>query len=379
MINITSPEDCCGCTGCISICPKDCINTYVDKEGFKYPKVDLSLCVDCSLCEKGCPVIQNKDLKQGSPMAVYAAVNTDEEIRLKSSSGGVFTAIAESVLEQGGIVFGAKFDKNWDVIHSYTETKEDLAHFRGSKYVQSDMVNCYKQVKEFLKTNRVVLFSGSPCQISGLRLFLRKEYTNLLCIDFICHGVPSPKAWRAYKREILTKASEIESFSFRNKDSGWKNYSVNLNRKNKSKTIEPFRSNIYMKGFLADLFLRPSCHSCPSKGGRSGADITIADYWGIDKIMPDIDDDKGCSLIIIHSGVGEAILSCLNVQKYESNIEDATRYNISYYRSVAPHKNRLKFFKLINSKKGFSKSVSICLSPSLREKLVWKLNRLIRK
>lgn len=378
MINITSPQDCCGCTACFNICPKKCINMTIDSEGFKYPKVDMSFCIDCGLCEKVCPVIENINIDI-TTAATYAAINPNERIRKESSSGGIFTAIAEKILDKRGVVFGAKFDNKWNVVHSYTESKNGLADFRGSKYVQSDLFDSYNKVKSFLKDDRLVLFSGTPCQISGLKLFLRKDYSNLICIDFICHGVPSPKAWIAYKKEMVENISNIDEISFRDKSDGWKKYSLLLKEKKRQPIKESLDINIYMKGFLSDLFLRPSCYECPSKKGLSGADITIADYWGIQHIMPEIDDDKGCSLIIINSDLGKAIFEDLSVLKYDSNIADATKYNSSYYKSVVPHKNRVKFFKLINKKNSFSKSVSICLAPSFKEKLVWKLNRLIRK
>lgn len=201
MINIIEKKDCCGCSACVSICPKHCITMSLDNEGFLYPQVDNESCIDCGLCEKVCLVLnQGKECK---PFQVYAAKNINEEIRMKSSSGGIFTLLAEQILHEGGVVFGARFNADWEVIHDYTETKEGLAAFRGSKYVQSRLGDSFCQAEHFLRQGRKVMFTGTPCQIAGLKLFLRKTYDNLLTVDFICHGVPSPGVWKKYLEELI--------------------------------------------------------------------------------------------------------------------------------------------------------------------------------
>lgn len=199
MIDIIQKQDCCGCEACVQICPKGCMCMVEDTEGFLYPQVDKSVCVNCGLCEKVCPVIHQN--KSRTPLKVYAAKNMDEEVRLKSSSGGIFTLLAESVIKRGGVVFGAKFDDEWMVVHDYTDNIEGVAAFRGSKYVQSIIGNAYRKVEQFLKSGRMVLFTGTPCQIAGLKKYLRKEYKKLLAVDLVCHGVPSPKVWQMYLEE----------------------------------------------------------------------------------------------------------------------------------------------------------------------------------
>lgn len=199
MIHITDKRDCCGCNSCVQRCPKSCIRMREDDEGFLYPEVDESVCIDCGLCEKVCPVIHQA--RENRPIVVCAAKNKSEEIRYQSSSGGVFTALANEIIREGGVVFGAGFDENWEVKHDCTETVEGLSAFRGSKYVQSRIGDSFKKAEQFLKIGRTVLFSGTPCQIAGLKRFLRKEYDNLLTVDFICHGVPSPGVWREYLKE----------------------------------------------------------------------------------------------------------------------------------------------------------------------------------
>ena len=203
MIEIKEKAFCCGCNACVQRCPKQCISMHEDEEGFLYPRVDKTICIECGLCEKVCPVINQNEPRK--PLKVYAAYNKDEKIRRESSSGGVFTAIAEQVIDEGGIVFGACFDENWEVKHDYTETKEGLKAFRGSKYVQSRIKDNYQKAEHYLKEGRKVLFSGTPCQIAGLKKYLCKEYENLLTVDFICHGVPSPKVWRMYLNETIAR------------------------------------------------------------------------------------------------------------------------------------------------------------------------------
>ena len=208
MIKIQDKSQCCGCEACRNICPKQCILMQEDKEGFLYPEVNLADCIDCGLCEIACPVLH--PAKERIPVAVCAAKHYDDNIRLASSSGGVFTFIAEQVIDEGGVVFGARFNDQWEVIHDYVETKEKLSCFRGSKYVQSRIGDTYKQVLHFLQSGRKVLFTGTSCQIVGLKLFLRKEYDNLLTVDVICHGVPSPKVWKKYLNEKQKRMLEEE-------------------------------------------------------------------------------------------------------------------------------------------------------------------------
>lgn len=211
MIHITNRQDCCGCAACAQRCPKQCISMKEDAEGFLYPTVDTEVCIDCGLCEKVCPELNSGRERQ--PQKVYAAINKDEKIRLGSSSGGVFTALAEQTIDEGGVVFGARFDENWEVVHAYTETKEGLTAFRGSKYVQSRIGNAYKDAERFLRNGRKVLFTGTPCLVMGLKLYLGRDYDNLLTVDFLCHGVPSPKAWRLYLKEEVARMCDKNSAS----------------------------------------------------------------------------------------------------------------------------------------------------------------------
>ena len=378
MINITSPKDCCGCEACAQICPKKCISMKCDSEGFLYPEVDALTCIDCGLCQKVCPIINQYDTQK--PLRVCAAKNNNETERLSSSSGGVFILIAKEVLKAGGVVFGAKFDSDFNVIHDYCETEEELCKFQGSKYVQSRIGNTYTQVKKFLTEGRKVLFSGTSCQIAGLKHFLRKEYDNLFTIDVVCHGVPSPLVWKNYlneikcakrkigKNSVFLSVNEISvdltDISFRDKTNGWKKFgfkityvasratenTVSKSYINKLTLIEPFYDNIFMKGFLQNLYLRPSCYYCAAKAGKAHSDITIADYWGIQNYYPQFDDDKGIGLVLINSEKGEQLYSSLNLDSINTAYEDGLRNNPFIERSVAVPKYRSYFWENYHKK-----------------------------
>lgn len=347
MIDIKDKKLCCGCAACVQQCPKQCISMQEDDEGFLYPRVDLSICIDCGLCEKVCPVINQG--AERNPIEVFAAVNKNDSIRMQSSSGGIFTALAEQIIQEEGVVFGARFDEKWEVKHDYTETIKGLNDFRGSKYIQSRIGDTFKQAEFFLKAGRKVMFTGTPCQIAGLRLFLRKEYENLLTVDIICHGVPSPMIWRKYLEDKTKRQGMeyIQSISFRDKGTGWKNYSFNIKYKkgDSERSFSEYASqNIFMKGFLADLYLRPSCYACPAKKLKSGSDITLGDFWGIQHIKPELDDDKGLAAIIINTKKGEATIEDLAIIKFVTNYEDIYRGNPALVKSSMLPDKRILFY-----------------------------------
>lgn len=394
MINIIQKEDCCGCSACAQRCPKQCITMQTDNEGFLYPVVDTNLCIDCGLCEKVCPIINKNEPRR--PLKVYAAINKDEDIRMQSSSGGIFTILAEKTIKDGGVVFGVKFNKNWQAVFDYTETIEGIAPFRGSKYVQATVGEAYKQAESFLKKRKKVLFSGTPCQISGLKKFLRKDYDNLLTVDIICHGVPSPKVWDRYLEETCRKLiknmsdgknsvgsakggdykSCIEAISFRSKITGWKKFSFLLklnfstfNGKNTVVFSDFFGKNNYMRAFLTDTILRPSCYLCPTKNGRSNSDITIADYWGIDSVSPSFDDDKGCGAILFNTEKGYTYYPHKDTIFHEHKLEDIVKYNSAYSVSCRPHKKRTNFFKKIDKAKDINILIEHTLRPTLKAKI----------
>lgn len=296
MIVLDSKINCCGCTACSQVCPKHCITMKMDEEGFKYPIVDTDQCVDCGLCEKVCPYLNSYPTPQEKP-ASYACKTKDDNLRAKSSSGGLFTVLATRIIHEGGVVFGAKFDAEWNVVHGYTENEDGLAAFRGSKYVQSDMGNSFSQVKEFLKAGRPVMFTGTPCQVAGLNHFLQKKYDNLFTVDFVCHCVPSPLVWRKYIEE-LQKNGKITGLTFKDKSEGWAKYGIKVCSSTNILAQGNHGENVYMKAFLSNLIVRPGCTNCPARHYKSGADVTMADCWGFNEYHPELNDDKGMSLAL---------------------------------------------------------------------------------
>ncbi len=377
MIDIINKNQCCGCEGCVQVCPTNCISFVVDSEGFQYPKVDVSRCVECEKCESVCPVIHKA--KRVKPMAIYAAKSFDEQIRQESSSGGVFTLLAEQVIAKGGVVFGAKFDSNWGVEHSYTTSKEGLELFRGSKYTQSKIGRSYIDVKEFLNDGKSVMFSGTPCQVAGLKQFLGKDYENLFTIDIICHGVPSPRVWGLYREELLKRnnASHFTHINFRHKGNGWKNYSLRAEIQTPQsceEVIVPLRRNAFMRGFLKGTFSRPVCYSCPSKESRSGADITIADFWGIEMVIPKFDDDKGTSMAIINTKRGAEAFGALDLESKRVRRWCVQR---TYYRSAKPNKKRAEFFEALDLRKDeyVSEVINAYTKPTRLKKFTRSLNK----
>ncbi|WP_157882680.1 Coenzyme F420 hydrogenase/dehydrogenase, beta subunit C-terminal domain [Thermoclostridium stercorarium] len=345
-LEIKEKEDCTGCFACSNICPENCIIMENDTEGFWYPTIDYGKCIKCKKCIKVCPVI-NKSIVNNKPVA-FACYNKNNKIRYESSSGGVFSVIAEKVIHNGGIVFGAGFDENFSVKHSHAQKIEEIKHFRGSKYVQSCIGETYKQAKYFLKQGKQVLFAGTPCQISGLKSFLGLEYDNLLCIDIVCHGVPSPKVWKEYVKFREKKAkSRVKKISLRSKNKGWKQYSVLFMFENNTEYCETMDKDLFMKAFLKNICLRPSCYNCKFKTLHRQSDITLADFWGIQNILPEMDDDKGTSLIFINSMKGQAVFEEIkdSLVYKEVDIEQAVRYNSLAVKSAEYNIKRYAFFK----------------------------------
>lgn len=336
-----------------------------DKEGFLYPKVNIQLCNDCGLCKTVCPILNKKEAQE--PIKILAAYNTDKEVRLESSSGGIFALLAKKTIEEGGVVFGARFNKNWQVEIACTETGNGIATFMGSKYVQAIVGNAYSDAEKYLDQGRQVLFTGTPCQISGLKQFLTKQYNNLLTVDVVCHGVPSPKVWRRYLSEITHNSIHaINSCSFRNKDNGWKrfNFSISYSENGETRVLSSYhQENPFMRAFLCNMILRPSCHSCMSKSGRSHSDITIADFWGVQNVSPNMDDNMGTSLIFLNTPKGKAFSEKLNMESTPIDLQEAIKENICWGESVPPHPRRTHFYNNLGVSKSIVRLIDKELSP----------------
>ena len=321
MITLARKEDCCGCHACETVCPTQCITMREDSEGFLYPETDVSKCIDCHLCEKVCPVI-NAPLRSGvnTPLAkdflqepaVFAAQCASDEFRVASASGGAFTLLAERVIRNGGVVFGARWNDDFtEAFHDFTETVSGLSAFRGSKYLQSRIGGAFKKCREFLKAGREVMFTGTPCQIAGLRRALRRDFPNLLAVDIACHSVPSPKVWKAFwidlrEREKIENPTNVlfRKKVFDKKNKRWNCSVLSVETSTGTAFCTPLYSTSYGKGFGIGLFSRPSCHECPSKNRTSGSDITIGDFWGIEKYYPQLNPNEGLSVVICNTKRG---------------------------------------------------------------------------
>lgn len=293
-------DKCTGCRLCENVCPKHSITFKERWFGFLYPEIQQE-CVHCELCNKMCPVNNIKPLDVKNTYVGFY----DADIRQKCSSGGIFASLADYVLGKGGVIFGAVFDEKWDVIMTYTET--DITPMLGSKYVQADVKNTYKECKEFLEKGKLVLYSGTPCQIYGLKGFLKKDYDNLITVDIFCHGTPSPNVWRQY---IKSFGKEIETINFRDKKNGWHDYHLTVKFKDGTEISENSHENKFMQLFLQNKILRKSCYECEHRS-HSIADISIGDAWGQNTKL---DDNRGLSAIVVHSDKGNAILSRLNLK-----------------------------------------------------------------
>lgn len=370
MSNLPYQSLCCGCSACFAVCPKQAISMQADHEGFLQPILNKSECVQCNLCEKVCPVLHPNETRE--PLIVYAAKAKDDELRMKSSSGGIFSLLAREMFKDGGIVYGAGWERPaMRVIHKSAENEEELEDLRGAKYVQSDMGNIYQQVKEQLKTDRQVMFTGTPCQIAGLKHFLQKEYANLLCVDVICHAVPSPLVFQRYleERESIANA-KVQHISFRNKSQGWKQYSIELIFSNGIEYRMIWHQNPFLLFFVKGLYNRKSCHQCAVRELRCGSDLTIADYWGVDQSLPEMDDDKGTSVVLVNSIKGHQMFDELKLIKVESVYHDMKKCNPSVIQSSLAHSKRIHFFNMIQKGNTFDRTIERVLRRPLYQRIL---------
>lgn len=377
MIRITDKAKCCGCAACAQACPKHCIAMVEDDEGFLYPLVDLAVCIDCGLCDKVCPCWQRL---WRAPLGCYATVNADEQVRLQSSSGGLFAALAGRVLEQGGAVFAAEYDNCGEVFHSQADDLAGVRKMMGSKYVQSRMGSTYFSVKNVLGSGRAALFVGTPCQVAGLHSFLRgKEYPRLLTVDLACHGVPSPGVWRQYLSETLGNVKDDLYVNFRDKSTGWKHYSLTL-KSGRKQISKPASESAFMKAFLSDAILRPSCQSCDFKNGGCQSDLTIGDFWGIGRCHPDWDDDKGMGITMVNTDKGGEAIACLSgVSFREVTYQQAIACNGGFVRDTPPHPKRKEFFAALRRNKTVAQAANAYLRKPLAFRVLGHIKTILRR
>lgn len=348
--NLANKSQCTGCTACASICPQQCIQMRKNAEGFLYPVIkDNATCISCGACARICPILNNNQRNMEKTKA-YAALSKDDGLRIDSSSGGVFSELAKLVLQADGIVYGGSYDKDFKVIHIGIENVELLGKLRRAKYSQSDLSSCFQIIKKQLDAGRQVLFSGTPCQVGGLKSFLKKDYDNLFCIDFVCHGVPSPLVWKKYvkyRAKIdIDNNNPPENINLRNKESGWSNYSysVEFSYSKGKRYLCKNSEDLFMKLFINNYILRRSCSACQFKGYSRVSDITLGDFWGIWDINSEMDDNRGTSLVLTHSVKGEELLRAAsgNIKNSQVTLEQTSMMNPSLLQSAAMPPSRDK-------------------------------------
>lgn len=348
---VTHKTRCTGCMACMNICPNGAIKLVESEDGFIYPEIDDKKCTRCNLCKNICPVNKVYKNKIESPQC-YATKNKNTVDREQSSSGGMMALLAKNILKNDGVVYGATLE-NKKVKHIRIDTIDDLYKIMGSKYVQSEIDYIYREVKKDLQSNKTVLFVGTPCQIEGVKAYLTKEYDNLICVSIMCHGVPSPQVFKRYleEKEKINQA-EIDNIQFRNKENGWHKYNVQYHFKNGQDEKEYFVNDIYMQGFLKNYFLRESCYNCEMRfHKKNSADLMIGDFWGIENVFPEMDDDKGISALIVNTEKGEKLFNKVktDIEYRQTDFESILKGNPLLMSSVKYTKNREKFFEMLKN------------------------------
>lgn len=379
MIEIKNKKKCSGCTACANICPRDAITMKYDSEGFMYPHVEEDKCINCGLCSKICPVLNKLPLENVDEFPiVYASYNINQSIRKKSSSGGIFYLLAKKILEKGGIIVGASYDTDFSVFHEIIDSMSNLEKLMGSKYAQSELRNVYKIIKDNLKEGKEVLFSGTSCQVAGLKSYLRKEYDNLWCIDLICMGIPSNKIWRDYIDNFYNKG-KIKNINFKDKTYGWDCFSIKVNYEEKE-DIQVGRLNNYMQLFFKGINIRPICYECPFRGKHRYSDLTLSDCWGIENFAQELNDNLGTSSVMIHSKKGMELFNSIKEELKHKRItfEQATGNNKYALTTLKENTDREKFFEEYG-KIEFKKLVKKYAKMPMKYKIRVKVSQLKRK
>lgn len=342
---------CTGCGACVNVCPQNCIVMKTDKDGWDYPHVENDICANCNLCEKVCSCLnvgQNKDI-----LVSYAAISKDYSQRKRSSSGAMFPLFAKYIIGQGGFVYGAAFDKRLSVQHIGINDVSDINRIYGSKYVQSNMLDVYPQIKKQLEEGTLVYFSGTPCQVEGLLRYLKRDYDNLITQDILCHGVPAPGIWRKYVEYLSKKhdCAEPVLAEFRNKRYGWREYSMCVKFLNHKGYKSSRFDDSYLLAFSQNFILRPSCYDCPFKKLGSRADITLGDFWPIRTVAPEFDDDIGTSLVFLRSSNAIRLFEAISPEIHYKKMHTKDCLNkIEFNKSVIPPNNRDDFLSDLHEK-----------------------------
>lgn len=386
MPELADKKCCTGCTACVNICPCHCLEMKMDKSGFTFPVLaNATTCVDCRACEKVCPVLSVRNAIEGATIA-YAAFSTNETHRMSSSSGGVFTELAEDILQVDGCVYGASYNECGAVKHICIDDQKELWKLRGAKYSQSVLGDSFQTLKKQLDSGRKVLFSGTPCQVAGLKFFLKRDYDNLICVDFVCHGVPSPMVWEKYIRYRAQTDNDgvaASHINLRNKESGWSkySYSVEFAYSDNNRYLCKNNADPFMRFFVGDYILRESCSDCHFKGYSRVSDITLGDFWGIWDIHPEMDDNKGTSLVLLHSQKGKQLFQSVldRVETQVVSLEQASQMNPSMLKSSVHQPDREAVLKTI-AEDGFQVALHFVQPNSkVRELVFAKVKRYINR
>ena len=338
MVDIDSLEECCGCAACVNACPKKCITMFPDKKGFFYAQIDTSLCIHCGLCEKVCPLLYKS--QSLPPIMVEAMTSKSVEDVKVSSSGAVCYELSRYFINKKGVVYGAAWTDDLVVRHIRVTIKADLERIRRSKYLQSQIGDIFKTVKADLADQKNVLFIGTPCQVAGLKRYLRNDYENLTTMDFVCHGVPSQAVFNRIIADIEKhNGSMVKEVNFRSKKEGWREYGTELHLLSGENLYVRHFKSLFFRGFMSNLYLRDCCHKCPFTNNRNCSDITVADLWGVEFVRPEIDNNTGMNLVLVRSQRGRELLEdcSFKFNRFEYDYQDALKYNPAIETPPKPH------------------------------------------
>lgn len=375
-------EECSGCSSCSNICPKQCITMIPNEEGFLYPVTDEKKCINCNLCLNRCP--SNSDVIESIlPINTMGGWSLDIQKKLKSSSGGLFYALAHKIFEKKGVVVGVKLNEKYEAVHSIAKNEKELSLLLGSKYIQSNIGIVYKEVLNFCKKDIWVLFVGTPCQVAGLKRFINHDYEKLICCDIICHGVTSNSLLKSY---INSTSDNIESTSinFRDKKEGWNNFSISFTNKNFDKTyLINNKTDLFFKSFLSDIALRNSCYVCKTKSDNVNSDITLGDLWGVESFDHDLflkSENNGVSAVVVKSEKGQKIIEEIKKDVYLKTIsfDDFYKYNPSYKLSKNKPYYRRNFYIFLN-RYGIEKTLRKTIDKNKLLKILDKMHSILIK
>ena len=390
MISIHKKEDCCGCTACANVCPKKCIVMEPDEEGFLYPQVKKDLCIDCGLCEKVCPVkfppIKKSDEYKDEQLDAVVARTKSKDFLRASTSGGFVNELNLYTLSREGYVCGCVFDTDFLTKHYITNNKEEFIRFCGSKYVQSNLSDCFTKIKGFFYYFVQLCFTGTPCQVAGLKTFLRKEYDNLITVDLVCRSIPGSSLYKKYLQFQEAKyKSKIKKINFRNKTYGYHSGSLTIEFENGKKYSGSNRVDLYMKAFHSDIASRPSCYECKFKTKKRCSDFTVFDSWRPDRValLPCKDDDNGYTNVILHSEKAKHIIQQLsNLEIYSADADKMFLYAGGMEsNSIIKTEKRDKFFRGLQdvSKENFSEYIKSFVSITKKDIIIEKSKSFLYK